>query len=218
MMLDEKAPDLDRKEQKEILSYIPLQLIDQKNVLELAAGIGRYTSFFATHAHTVAANDLVPAFLEENQKQHSSFNNISYYPGDAVALVRSEWDSFFDFVFINWLFMYLSDEECVALIGKLNSWMRVGASLFSRESCDFSVSGRIQGICATYRSAEKYEAIFCSYGFQLLSSGNIKVYQRAYKNPNQRWWMWRKQDKPKSEIIQMTSSPALSPSAGSSSA
>jgi SAM-dependent methyltransferase len=167
-------------------------MIDHKNVLELACGIGRYRTFFAEHAQLVIVNDLMQEFVQENKMRHSAFNNIIYHAGDAVNLIHPEWNCFFDFVFINWLFLCLSDDECVELVGKLKKWMRAGALLFSRESCCPSVSGMSQGLCARYREPEQYEGWWERTDFELLSSGHIKLYEKVYRNPHQRWWMWRK--------------------------
>lgn len=41
-----------------------------------------------------------------------------------------------DFIFSNWLLMYLSDEELKAFAEKMLSWLRPGGLLFFRESCN----------------------------------------------------------------------------------
>ena len=42
----------------------------------------------------------------------------------------------FDFIFSNWLLMYLSDEELNTFTEKLLGWLRPGGFLFFRESCN----------------------------------------------------------------------------------
>lgn len=41
-----------------------------------------------------------------------------------------------DFIFSNWLLMYLSDEELKCLIEKMLGWLQPGGFLFFRESCN----------------------------------------------------------------------------------
>lgn len=41
-----------------------------------------------------------------------------------------------DFVFSNWLLMYLSDDEVKCFIQKILGWLRPGGFLFFRESCN----------------------------------------------------------------------------------
>lgn len=42
-----------------------------------------------------------------------------------------------DFIFSNWLMMYLSDEELKSFIEKILGWLRPGGFLFFRESCNY---------------------------------------------------------------------------------
>lgn len=40
-----------------------------------------------------------------------------------------------DFIFSNWLLMYLNDEELQSFVEKMLGWLRPGGFLFFRESC-----------------------------------------------------------------------------------
>ena len=51
------------EEIKEIFSYLPN--IKSKNILELGAGIGRFTSLFAKHAKHITAVDFIKKFIDE---------------------------------------------------------------------------------------------------------------------------------------------------------
>lgn len=42
----------------------------------------------------------------------------------------------FDFIFSNWLLMYLSDEELKSFFERMLSWLKPGGFLFFRESCN----------------------------------------------------------------------------------
>lgn len=41
-----------------------------------------------------------------------------------------------DFIFSNWLLMYLSDAELKSTIERMLGWLRPGGFLFFRESCN----------------------------------------------------------------------------------
>lgn len=41
-----------------------------------------------------------------------------------------------DFIFSNWLLMYLSDEELNSVMQKMLTWLKPGGFLFFRESCN----------------------------------------------------------------------------------
>lgn len=49
----------------------------------------------------------------------------------------------FDFIFSNWLLMYLSDEELKSIVEKMLSWLRPGGFLFFRESCNHRSGNRL---------------------------------------------------------------------------
>lgn len=46
------------------------------------------------------------------------------------------WLSSVNFIFSNWLLMYLSDEELKAVMEKMLNWLQPGGFLFFRESCN----------------------------------------------------------------------------------
>ena len=131
MLLNHDADELDRNERPEILAYLPpLQGTD---VLDLAAGIGRFTGEFAKTCRSVAALDFNPLFLKENEKNNSHFSNIAFHCKDALDADFKP--SSFDLVFISWLFMYLTDSEAVHLAANIVRWLKPGGHLFFRESC-----------------------------------------------------------------------------------
>ena len=105
-------PDaLSQAEVVEVLDQLPS--LSGMEVLELGAGIGRYTSHFAQVASRVTAVDFTENFLEQNRKATARFNNITYYCADVMDL-EFEHESL-DFVFVNWLLMYLDDQQIALL-------------------------------------------------------------------------------------------------------
>ena len=63
MMLDSKASELDKEERPEILSLLPP--FEGKTVLELGAGIGRFTGELAQKASQVVALDFIESAIKK---------------------------------------------------------------------------------------------------------------------------------------------------------
>ena len=76
-----------------------------KRVMELGAGIGRFTGDLGAQAKSVLALDFMQRLIEENERQHGHMGNITFKGGDACEL-EAEPEGF-DVVFTNWLLMYL---------------------------------------------------------------------------------------------------------------
>ncbi|CAF1248728.1 unnamed protein product [Rotaria sordida] len=153
MMLDTNADKINQFEYPEILECLPD--LDGKRVLELGAGIGRFTKRFAQLAKSVVAVDFMESFLEKNRAENSHYGTVEFLHQDATQL--SFEPNSFDIIFSNWLFMYLSDEETGQLLQKSLSWLTPGGTMFFRESC-FHSSGNIKsGENPTYyRSPRQY--------------------------------------------------------------
>nr|CAD2180767.1 unnamed protein product [Meloidogyne enterolobii] len=104
-----------------------------KFVVDIGAGIGRFTTEFAKKARKVVSTDFVASFIEKNRERNVAFNNIEWRVGDAVKLDFEEGS--IDIVFTNWLLMYLVDEEVVEFLINAIKWLRPGGYLHLRESC-----------------------------------------------------------------------------------
>lgn len=76
-----------------------------KRVLEIGAGMGRFTGDLGAQAKTVLAVDFMERLIEENERQHGHMGNITFKSGDACELQAEP--ASFDIVFTNWLLMYL---------------------------------------------------------------------------------------------------------------
>jgi len=134
MMLDSNASLLDAEDRAEMLSIVPD--FSGKSVLELGAGIGRYTRALASKAATVTAVDFMEAATEQNRTSNGSLGNINFITADVNDLEATETDM----VFSNWLLMYLSDAEVSSLLIKLLNWLTEDGVFVFRESC-FHQSG-----------------------------------------------------------------------------
>ncbi|KAK7922405.1 hypothetical protein WMY93_009307 [Mugilogobius chulae] len=126
MMLDTHAQELTEQELPEILSMLPS--LENCRVLELGAGIGRYTRHLLTKAQHVIAVDFMENFVERNRKDNGHYSNATFLQADVTKLEIPQ--NSIDFIFSNWLLMYLSDEELHSLAEKMLGWLRPGGFFF----------------------------------------------------------------------------------------
>lgn len=178
---------LDLHEKPEIISYLPD--LKEKKVLDLGSGIGRFTRHFATHALQVTSTDLMSHFVEKNQQDHADFSNVAYICSDVMKLEFEE--ASFDFVFLNWLLMYLEDPQVKILIERIHSWLKPQGELFFRESCAIKrIKNTTNGYYAHYRTLAEYDALVKE--FTLVKEGHIQAYVHAFADPLQCYWHCRK--------------------------
>ncbi|CAN1856402.1 Phosphoethanolamine N-methyltransferase [Linum perenne] len=138
MMLDSKAFDLDKEERPEVLSMLPPY--EGKSVLELGAGIGRFTGEIAKKAGQVVALDFIDSVIKKNEATNGHFKNVKFMCADVTSPSLNFTEGSMDLIFSNWLLMYLSDAEVEKLAERMVKWLKVGGCIFFRESC-FHQSG-----------------------------------------------------------------------------
>ena len=189
MVLSDDSESLDQAERVDILSQLPP--LEGTDILELGSGIGRYTSHFAQVSSHVTAVDFIKKFVDENRQVNSQFNNISYHCSDVMKLDFEPGS--FDFIFMNWLLMYLDEEEIAILRDKVRGWLRAEGMVFFRESCFVGASGRAykSDEITRYRSDVQYMELF-EDGFTLRHRGNVKVYEQRFGNPHQHYWLYQR--------------------------
>eukprot|EP00775_Hariotina_reticulata_P003093 gene3093-3372_t len=201
MMLDSKASVIDQLERPEVLAT--LGSVKGERVLELGAGIGRFTGELAKTAKSVTACDFMEVSIAENKRQHAHLGNVSFLVADVTELTQEA--GAYDVVFSNWLLMYLSDAEVQQLAAKILSWLAPGGLLFFRESC-FRPSGDRprNGNPTHYRNPRDYFAIFdkaellsadgsSSAHLELVCCKCVDTYVTVKKNQNQICWKFQKQ-------------------------
>uniref|UniRef100_A0A8C5GVR6 phosphoethanolamine N-methyltransferase n=1 Tax=Gouania willdenowi TaxID=441366 RepID=A0A8C5GVR6_GOUWI len=197
MMLDSHAKELTQQEVPEILSMLPS--LSGCRVLELGAGIGRYTSHFLTMAEHVTAVDFMESFVEKNKENNGHHNNATFIQADVTKLEIP--NNSIDFIFSNWLLMYLSDEELKSLMEKMLHWLRPGGFLFFRESCNHRSGDSKRDFNPTcYRTEEQYTHQATSvevevpkadqkFGFDIVLKKKVQTYVEIKNNPNQICWL-----------------------------
>jgi len=101
-----------------------------------------------------------------------------------------------DLIFSNWLLMYLSDEEVEQLVQRMVKWLKVGGSIFFRESCFHQSGDSKRKVNPThYREPRFYTKVFkeChafdqdgnSFELSLVTYKCIGAYVKNKKNQNQ---------------------------------
>ncbi|KAK7844315.1 phosphoethanolamine n-methyltransferase 1 [Quercus suber] len=201
MMLDSKASDLDKEERPEVLSLLPPY--EGKSVLELGAGIGRFTGELAKKAGQLIALDFIDSVIKKNESTNGHYKNVKFMCADVTSPDLKISDESLDFIFSNWLLMYLSDKEVEDLAERMVKWLRVGGFIFFRESC-FHQSGdsKRKYNPTHYREPRFYTKIFkeChvldgsgnSFELSFVGCKCIGAYVRNKKNQNQICWTWQK--------------------------
>ncbi|KAF6136865.1 hypothetical protein GIB67_043254 [Kingdonia uniflora] len=179
MMLDSKAFDLDKEERPEVLSLLPP--FKGKSILELGAGIGRFTGDLAKEAGEVLALDFIENVIQKNESINGHFKNVKFMCADVTSPDLKIGSASIDLIFSNWLLMYLSDTEVENLAARMMRWLKVGGFIFFRESC-FHQSGdsKRRNNPTHYREPRFYTKI--CWVFQKISSHDDKGLQRFLDN------------------------------------
>ncbi|XP_031608597.1 phosphoethanolamine methyltransferase isoform X2 [Oreochromis aureus] len=200
MMLDSRAKELTQHELPEILSMLPS--LEGCKVLELGAGIGRYTKHLLTKAAHVTAVDFMESFIEKNRQENGHHSNGTFLQADVTKLDVPQ--NSIDFMFSNWLLMYLSDEELNSVMQKMLTWLKPGGFLFFRESCNHRSGDSKRDFNPTcYRTEAQYSHITTTvqvtepkegqtFGFDIVLKRRVQTYVEMKNNPNQICWLLEK--------------------------
>ncbi|OIT21052.1 PREDICTED: phosphoethanolamine N-methyltransferase 1-like [Nicotiana attenuata] len=201
MMLDSEASDLDKEDRTEVLSLLPSY--EGKSVLELGAGIGRFTGDLAEKAGELTALDFVEDVIKKNESINGHHKNVKFMCADVTSPDLTFSPESVDLIFSNWLLMYLSDKEVQDLAERMVKWLKVGGHIFFRETC-FGQSGdnKRKNNPTHYREPRFYTKVFneCnlndaagkSYELSLIGFKCIGAYARTKKNQNEICWIWQK--------------------------
>lgn len=172
------------EEKQELLDLLPD--LRGKKILDLASGIGRFTREFSSKAQHVTSVDFTPHFVEKNRKDHRDCLNVKYICSDVRDLQIN--DGAFDFVFFNWLCMYLEDNEVAELMKKIHRWLKPKGELFFRESCALvCTKSGTPGYVAHYRTQKEYDR-FLKERFSIIQDGQLNTYIYLFGDPFQSFW------------------------------
>uniref|UniRef100_A0A0D9V4H4 phosphoethanolamine N-methyltransferase n=1 Tax=Leersia perrieri TaxID=77586 RepID=A0A0D9V4H4_9ORYZ len=163
MMLDSRASDLDKEERPEILSLLPSY--EGKSILELGAGIGRFTGELAKTAGHVLAMDFIESVIKKNESINGHHKNASFMCADVTSPDLTIEENSIDLIFSNWLLMYLSDEEVEKLVKRM-----------------------------AFKECQTLDQDGNSFELSLLTCKCVGAYVKNKKNQNQICWLWQKVD------------------------
>ena len=175
--------------------------VEGLRVVELGAGIGRFTGELAQAAKSMVALDFMQNLIDENEAINGHLGNITFRCGDATELELPIASA--DVVFSNWLLMYLSDKEVQNLAKNMLTWLDEDGVVFFRESCFRQSGDKARKNNPThYRNPREYFTIFDGVT-QELADGRVAhlelvcckcvdTYVRVKQNQNQVCWKWRK--------------------------
>jgi phosphoethanolamine N-methyltransferase len=170
-------------------------------VVELGAGIGRFTRQLADAAAAVIAVDFMQNLIDQNQKANGDCSNVEFRCGDATEMTLPP--ASVDVLFSNWLLMYLGDAEVAQLATDALTWVAPGGTIFFRESC-FRQSGDAPRASnpTHYRDPRAYFDAFdgaevaledgSHAHWELVACRCVEAYVRLKANQNQLCWKWRK--------------------------
>ena len=103
-------------------------------------------------------------------------------------------ENYFDFIFINWLFIYLDDNEIILLIDRMHRWLKAGGQLFLRETWNVKRKKNTKdGYYAHYRTLAFYEKILKGK-FKIVKEGSMQSYIHHFADPHQAFWLCEKSD------------------------
>ncbi|KAF5203175.1 Phosphoethanolamine n-methyltransferase, partial [Thalictrum thalictroides] len=107
-----------------VLSLLPP--FKGKSVLELGAGIGRFTGELAKEAGQVLALDFIESVIKKNESVNGHFKNVKFKCADVTSPDLKITPGSVDLIFSNWLLMYLADNEVENLAKKMVDWLKIG--------------------------------------------------------------------------------------------
>ena len=145
-------------------SVIVQQLIDNAKVdtagaiLDLGSGVGCWAEFFAQKFKKVIAVEASSPLFDSMVQRCSSYDNFTPIQGDVLSY---EPEGRFSLIFLGGLLMYLNENDVVALLNKLKSFLNPGGIILCRETTirngTITRGGEYQ---AVYRSVPTYLNLF----------------------------------------------------------
>lgn len=183
------AAEVEAIDRREVFAILPD--FRGRSVLELGAGIGRFTQHFVGLASRVVAVDPVAAFVEENRRNCGGDDNAEFLCADFTELQLPP--SSFDLIFTNWLLMYLDDAALPSVLDRICGWLRPGGHLFVRESCHRGsidqpakrpTGCEAAAVTIRYRRVATYRRLFAER-FAVVEHGKVATYVRYYQSRNQ---------------------------------
>ena len=183
MMLNKNADELEEYDRADILASLPD--FTDKDVVDIGAGIGRFTTIFSRTARHVTSTDFIESFIEKNKERNAAAKNIKYVVSDAAHLQLPKRS--IDLVFTNWLMMYMTDPEVVEFVTNALKWLRPGGFLKLRESCSEPSTGRKKTSTLHTNDANPTSYRYSSLYIQLLKNVQIQEEDGSWWTFDLKW-------------------------------
>jgi phosphoethanolamine N-methyltransferase len=178
---------LEALDREETLALLPP--LTHARIVELACGIGRFSGELAKRASHLTCIEIMPEFLEINRQAHASLGNVDFLLADAMDVEFAKGSV--DFVFVNWLLLYLTDQEAECLTERISSWLPPKGQVFFRETCAFARIEPTTYNPSTYRPRNFYEKLF-QKDFQILQAGTYTCWLDYVNQPFSSYWLLEK--------------------------
>lgn len=187
-MLLNRCPLFEDADRQETLNLLP-PLSPEARIIDLASGIGRFTEVFAKQAAHLTSVEFVAKFLATNRQSHSSYKNIDYILADAMDVIFAPNSA--EFIFVNWLFLYLRDDDVLLLVERIASWLSKGGKVFFRETCSPQRIDPTLYKVSCYRPRSFYEQLFLQY-FSLCQTGYFMSWLEHANQAFSCYWLMEK--------------------------
>ncbi|XP_038878463.1 phosphomethylethanolamine N-methyltransferase-like isoform X2 [Benincasa hispida] len=201
MMVDSDSHGLHSEETAEVISLLPPY--EGKTVVELGAGIGRFTAELAQRAAQVLAVDVIEDVIKKNESINGHNKNVRFLCADVTSPELDIPEDSVDFIFSNLPLMYFSDEEVKILADRMIKWLKVGGYIFFRESCfQHSENSDKKHDLSHYWEPRFYSKVLKEcyakddsgnvFELSLLGCKPTGVYLGNKTSQNQVCWIWQK--------------------------
>ncbi len=166
-------------EQEKVLGLIPFN--KKMKLLDLGAGIGNWSMFFANKVDYVYAVEYSEELIKLGKEriEKLGINNIKFVHAPAQEFLNN---TKFDVIFISGLFVYMNDDECKELLMNIPSYskektfiiLRDGTGINGRYEINNKYSDNLKTYySAIYRTRETYIKYFEDIGSKLLKDENM---------------------------------------------
>lgn len=134
-------------------------------VLDLGSGVGYWAEYFASQFKQVVAVEASAPLYESMVRRCSSYSNFTAIHDDVLSF---EPEGRFSLIFLGGLLMYLNENDVVALLQKLKSWLTPEGIILCRETTVRAGTLTREGdYQAVYRSVPIYLSLFHRCGLSV---------------------------------------------------
>lgn len=84
MMLNRNADEFEAQDRENIVECLPD--FTDLDVVDIGAGIGRFTTIFAERARSVIATDFIESFVDKNRERNADFDNVKFMVGKCGSI------------------------------------------------------------------------------------------------------------------------------------